>query len=177
MVVACIVTYDEYFNIPYVKDYENLLINNQIQYDFLLWNRTGDKMEMPVESRINHVFNYITKKSKISKVIPFLMWRRFAKRILKKNKYDFLIVCTTIPAVLLTDLLLKSYKDKFLLDIRDYTYENIRLYRYALKKLINYSGLTVISSKGFLEWLPFDKDAYVVSHNLTNFETVLDNVI
>ena len=165
MAKACIVTYDEYINIPYVKDYEKLLSDNQIEYDFIFWNRSRN--ENPSYSNDNaYYFNWQTKKSKLSKIIPFFLWSRFARSVIKRNRYDFLIVCTTIPAILLTDLLIRNYHEKFLLDIRDFTYENFKLYRLLEKKLITAANLTVISSKGFLQWLPEEESAYVLTHNI-----------
>ena len=92
--------------------------------------------------------------------------------VLKRNSYDFLIICTTIPAILLFDVLVKKYHKRFLLDIRDYTYEGIKLYRYLEKKLISSAGLTAISSKGFFEWLPCVGDNYVLTHNIANHEDI-----
>ena len=166
MARACIITYDEYINIPYVKDYEKLLRNNGIEYDFIFWNRSGGHIIAYNGDAKAHTFNWQTKKSKLSKLLPFLLWSGFARKVLRKYDYDFLIVCTTIPAILLADVLLKKYKKKFLLDIRDFTYENISIYKALEKKLIAIAGMIIISSKGFLTWLPEDAD-YVYTHNLT----------
>ena len=164
---ACIVAYDEYINIPYVKDYESLLNANHIEYEFILWNRSGDTTANHTNN-LAHVFNRHTGKSKISKLFPFLLWSKFARKVLKDNSYDFLIICTTIPAILLFDVLVKKYKKRFLLDIRDFTYENIRLYRFMEKRLIQVAWMTAVSSKGFLNWLPVNSNPYILTHNITN---------
>ena len=163
---ACIITYDEYRNIPYVKDYEKILSANGIEYDFIFWNRSEDSTESYSGEGTAHNFDRRVKKSKTSKVIPFFLWSRFARKVLKRNNYDFLIVCTTIPAILLVDKLIRKYRGKFLFDIRDFTYENYRLYKAILKKLVATSGINVISSKGFLKWLP-EGGEYVCTHNIT----------
>ena len=167
MARACIITYDEYSNIPYVKDYENILVSKGIIYDIVLWNRSKSEDSAYPKSPENvFAFTWHTRKSKLSKLRPFLEWRRFVLKILMDNKYDFLIVCTTIPAVLLYNTLIKNFTGKFVFDIRDYTYENFMLYRNMTKKLTLSSGLTCISSKGFLDWLPCNVDKYIVTHNI-----------
>lgn len=162
---ACIVSYDEYLNIPYVKDYEAILNEHKIKYDFIFWNRS-DLHEFNYKGHNAYNFNWKTKKSKLSKIIPFFLWSRFARGVIKKNSYDFLIICTTVPAILLVDILIKKYRGKYLLDIRDFTYENISIYKYFESKIINASKLTIISSKGFLTWLPKGSKAYVLTHNI-----------
>jgi len=168
MVKACIITYDEYINIPYVKIYEDLLHQNSIIYDMVLWNRSGNDKISKTYAKNLFLFKWYTKKSKILKILPFLLWRRFVKKILQENHYDFLVVCTTIPAVLLYEELTRKFKNNYLLDIRDFTYENNFFYRYLLKNLVLLSGMTVISSRGFFEWLPCENNRYVITHNITN---------
>jgi len=176
LINACIITYDEYLNISYVKDYEKLLCHAGIQYDIVLWNRAVDKQtgEIGIEQFCGNscfIYRCRTRKSKASKIVPLFKWRRFVRGILKKNHYDVLIICTTLPAVLLFGILTVKYKSRFVLDIRDFTYEYLSIYRYMVKKLIHSSGMTIISSKGFLDWLPYDEKKFVITHNMTNMKT------
>ena len=163
----CIVTYDEYINIPYVQTYEDILKAKGIAYDIVLWNRSGQGGDTPPGAAQSFVFVQTTKASKLSKVLPFLRWRRFVKSILRRGRYDGLILCTTMPGVLLSDVLTKGYPGKYLLDIRDYTYENQPLYRRISQNNLRAAGLVCISSEGFLRWLPPDL-GYTVTHNLSN---------
>ena len=166
---ACIVTYDEYINIPYVKDYEALLRENGIQFDIILWNRSEKRGADGFSGDKAFVFNWRTKQSKFSKLLPFYLWRKSVIKILHENCYDFLIICTTMPGVLIVDILTKLYNGKYLIDIRDYTYEFFWPYRDAVKKTILSSGITLISSRGFLEWLPCGGiERYVITNNITN---------
>lgn len=168
-----IITYDEYINIPYIKKYEKLIKRYGIEYDIFLWDRrcTGQK-----GSDNMYIFSYKTEKSKFSKLLPFIKWRTFILRKLKVENYDKLIVLTTLPAILLIDELLFKYKDNYIFDFRDYTYEKYRLYRYLVDKIIKYSYLTSISSNAFMQFLkPSDK--LLITHNITNQDVnvILDN--
>ena len=164
-----IVTYDEYNNIPYVKEYEALLQAHKIPYDIMLWDRTGTGNETSPGAEQSYLFHYKTRQSKVSKIYPFIKWRHFILKILKREQYDKLIVCTTIPGVLLGDYLRKHYAGRYLLDIRDYTYEAYHWFRKKAYRMISYADTEAISSPGFLEWLPPGLDAIQI-HNISNVE-------
>lgn len=159
-----IITYDDYFNIPYIKYYEEHLRESGHIYDIVLWNRSGqDTCCFPNA----FVFLGQNRPSKFGKIIPFLQWRQFVIRLLRKRRYDRLIVLTTIPAVLLSDILMRDYSKRYWLDIRDYTYEYIPPYKAVVNTLVKHSAVTSISSKAFREFLP-DGFPAVLVHNITN---------
>ena len=51
-------------------------------------------------------------------------------------------------------LVSKRFKEKFIYDYRDSTYENISVYKSLVKKLVRCSHTTFVSSKGFKKYLP-----------------------
>lgn len=164
---VCIVTYDEYINIPYIEKYQRFFELNNISYDIILWDRRN--IIDSQEETNYYVFKSRVGKSKLSKILPFLKWRRYTLKILKKYKYDRIVVLTTLPAILIKSYILKKYEEKYILDIRDYTYENICLYRKMVDKIVDKSLITYISSKGFKSWLkPSEK--LTLTHNITNAE-------
>lgn len=160
-----IVTYDEYRNISYIEKYEKSIIKHAWDYNIVLWNRSGDKNT----GLNNHhlVFQGLNRKSKLLKIIPFLRWRRFVIKQLKRVQYDRLIILTTVPAVLLADILLLKYSKRYWLDIRDYTYENFAFYHRIVKKLAERSAGTSISSPGFYSFIPRYENVFL-NHNITN---------
>lgn len=165
-----IVTYDDYFNIPYIKYYEDFLREQKQSYDIILWNRSGKHAEIPN----SYVFNGKDSKRKIGKILPFLKWRRFVLKVLKKQKYDRLIILTTIPAVLISDKLLRAYRGKYWLDVRDFTYESIPLYQKVVEKLTNAAGAVSISSPAFQSFLPKSDHIYL-THNISNQNAATEN--
>ncbi len=158
-----IITYDDYFNIPYVKYYEEHLRKNGHIYDIVLWNRSGQKAKVP------NAYIYYGKDhhSRLSKIIPFLGWRRFVLRLLKRQSYDRLILLTTVPAVLLADRLLSVYRKRFWLDIRDFTYENVPFYKRLVADLVYAAAAVSISSPAFRCFLP-ETDNIFLTHNISN---------
>lgn len=73
-------------------------------------------------------------------------YRRYVKKLLKKKKYDSLIILTTQTALILCDVLLASYRHKYIFDYRDKSYEYIKPYGMLVNAVIKASRETVISS-------------------------------
>jgi len=171
-VKIAIVTYDEYINIPYIQKYEKLIINSGHTYDVILWDRRGICNNYPD----NHLlFGAKVNKSKSSKIIPFFKWRKFTLNILQRGQYDKLIILTTMPAVLIFDFLIKHYAGRFFFDFRDFTYENFWIYKQIVKKIVEKSAYTSISSQAFNRFLP-KTTKILVTHNLSNSEAVEEHV-
>ncbi|MEA5010989.1 MAG: hypothetical protein VB100_04620 [Angelakisella sp.] len=161
-----IITYDEYVNIPYIKKYEQLILENNDTYDIVLWDRRGLKYPHPS----NHImFEANAGKTKASKIVPFIRLRKLIKNTMKETHYDKLIVLTTIPALLIFDKLLLRYKGQYLLDYRDYTYENFYPYKKFVNLVAQGAAIVSISSKAFLEVFK-KKENFIVTHNITNIK-------
>ncbi len=153
---------------PYVKRYTERLDLANCPYEVLFWNRSGAKLDLP-----SNYYWFDTPseeaKSKFSKLFDFFKFRKWIKRHLKDHTCDGIVVLSTLPGVLLFDIL-KKYKAKYIFDIRDYSYEHISIFKKIEKKVISDSYFTSISSKGFQAFLPeYD---YVIAHNFNRFEIV-----
>ena len=165
-----IVTYDDYFNIPYIKYYEKELDKQGHAYDVVLWNRSGKPSNLP------NAFEFYAKDrhSKLGKLLPFYRWRQFALDVMKKNHYDRLIILTTMPGVLLADKLLGEYKGRYWFDIRDFTYENVSFYKKKVAQLVHGAWATSISSPAFRSFLP-ENDRIYLTHNISNEDAAVDH--
>lgn len=150
---------------PYLAKYEKLLQDNAVDYEVVLWNRTPEEGTPRITRQGNEIqINLPCTGSLPRRASRFFMWSGAVRKVIRK--YDALIVLSTVPAVLLTDLLLCKYRGKYLFDIRDYTFEKYKPLRKLVMALINGSALTAISSKGYLRWLePSEK--IMVNHNIT----------
>lgn len=149
---------------PYIKYYTSVLDNNKIEYDICCWDRKNE-----VNSSYNNyfVFKNVENKSYF-KLFNFLNFRRFILRILKKNKYDCVIVFTIQLSVFLSNFLLRNFKKKYILDIRDYSpVLKVSFFKSIFEKLLKHSAFNCISSPGFKSWLPVGE--YVISHNIAGF--------
>lgn len=151
--------------IPYVEVYENELKKANIQYECIFWDRFNDSL---VSKNSNEYTVHVRCEpgiSKFKKIIPMLKFKQQIEKILRKEHYTHIIVLTTLPGVLIHKILLKQYADKYILDIRDYSYEKYSWYKKIVEKLIANSYFTAISSNGFKTFLP-QSNKIITCHNI-----------
>ena len=156
---AAIVAFNNLKYSPYVRTYSDYLEKNQISYDVIYPNRDGIK-----ETLGETTYAIPWDKTK-KKAINFLKFRSAAIHLLKKTKYDFVFVLTTMPAVLLSGFLAHRYRDRYLVDVRDYTYEDVKFYAFLEKRALKHSAMNVISSPGFRKFLP--QADFCLCHNVS----------
>lgn len=149
---------------PYAFFYINILDNLKINYEVIVPNR-NPKQNDTYEFKVRNFCWNQNQKS----IINYYNYSNYAKKI-SVGRYDFLIVLTTINGVFCYHWLKKHFNEKYILDIRDYTYERFKLYYYFEKKVIKASKTTVISSPRFNIFLP--KGNYLVAHNISTPKTM-----
>lgn len=144
---------------PYIFFYTQLLDKAGINYELIYPDRHG----------IQEDFCGVSYKLKWEKnrktAINYAFYYKQAIKIIKQKKYDALILLFSNSAVYMSYWVKKYYKDRYIIDIRDYTHENNKLYYFLEKKAIDNSLINVISSKKFEIFLP--KSKYQVCHNIS----------
>lgn len=151
---------------PYMYFYLEQLEGHEIH--LIYWDRDG-RIDSPVPKEIYKSYkfeNHIEEQFSIKKKLPsFLKYRRFAKKIISRENFDFIIVLHSTPGITIVDLLKKHYKNKYILDYRDISHENNKYYRNIVHCLVNNSAATFVSSNAFRKYLPNTEKVYT-SHNL-----------
>lgn len=150
---------------PYIYSYIEILEKNAIPYDFIFWNR--DMHDIANYPTNFFPYNKLCDNSipRYRRICPMIHFKSFVKQQMKGKDYDAIIVFTIGTAFIIQNIL-KKYKGKYILDIRDHS--PICKYDFfnRVKKMIYNSSFTSISSHGFLEWLPkLSVNKYVVTHN------------
>ncbi len=143
-----IIAFNNLCKSPYVNIYSDFCKEHNIEHEIIVLNRSNlqESAQVPLIS--------IPWNPACYKMRNFLTFRKEVICQLKQTKPDFVIVLTTMPAVLLSGYLGVHYKGKYLIDIRDYTYEKFLPY-YLLETLaIKNAAMNVISSPGFRNFLP-----------------------
>lgn len=158
----CFVTMGNLYLCPYIESY---ISNLEDEYDIIYWDR--DNIEESTNARCVYKFSSAAKVSRDKKVLKkiwgYLRFYFYANKILSKNNYDCIILLQTLAGIITSRTLLGKYSKKYILDIRDYTFENNRFFYSIERKLIYNSQKTIISSEGFKLFLPnFD---YIMTHN------------
>ena len=163
---ACIVVFSSIASTPFMYKYISVFKKNNIKFDIIHWDRYDYNENVEeCDSLYQYKKNVPDSSHFILKVVPMISFANFAKKILKKNKYDLVVVLTSLIGVLLENFLTKFYPSKYILDIRDHSYEHIKWYYNKMKRLVENSALNIISSEGFKNFLPDSK--YSIMHNCT----------
>ena len=152
------------YTTPYLKRYTDIIEQMGIPYDIIYWNTEGIEEESSAANKYCLEYPITSVSSAAKKALGYLKFFWMAGAVILREKYDKVIVLTSVPAVCLHGILCTKYKNKFIIDIRDYYKEHIKLYYLPEKKAIECSALAVISSKGYQEFLP--PYHYVIAHNI-----------
>lgn len=144
---------------PYIRFYSDILDKHRIPYILIYPDRNGTN-----DSWSGTKYALSWNKS-IPSIINYALYAIQVKQILKRNNIEKLILLTSINAVYLAFYLKRKFKGRYIVDVRDFTYEDNSGYAFLERIAFRYSGLRVISSKRFEDFLPrFD---YLVCHNIS----------
>lgn len=144
---------------PHIYHYKRLLQEKNIDFDIVIWNKDS----ITEKGCISYDCNADLGRHRIFRLKDYFAYAKFVINVLKKGKYDRIVVFTIFLGVLLYPFLKKHCKKIFIFDIRDFS-PVLNSCSWIIKSLIKDSFTTVISSPGFLNWLPRDQK-YSISHN------------
>ena len=156
---------------PYLNIYLDILKEQKANVDIIFWDRHS------VDEEVIGCRNYIYHRylpdgtNKARKLAEMKMYTHYVKKILKCNKYDYVIVLTSLLGIMLRGYLIKHMRGRYIFDIRDHSYEHMSWYYGQMKKLMLNSSLNVVSSEGFNEFLPIKNS--VLCHNCS-FDSLSD---
>jgi len=153
---------------PYLNFYLDQIDRTHHEVHLLYWNRDLQEEDLRHLAGVTlHEFRLYQEDDvpQIKKIQSFAQYRKFANQIIKE-KYDFVIALHTFPAFLMCDKLCSEYKNRFIFDYRDKTYENISLFKRIVHKLVKASYATFVSSNAFRQLLPASEEKKIyTSHN------------
>lgn len=141
---------------PYVKYYIDILCTEGIQFQTMVWNKTGFIEEA------DYIFSYKSSDFDRKRImLGHFLFSRQCKHYIKKEHIDHLIIFTIAPLYFLRYRFLKQFAEKIIIDIRD----DSPFRRWFPKKLGEISELAeavVVSSPYYAAWV--SKEAYIC-HN------------
>lgn len=163
----CLVAFHDLYLMQFLYKYTEIFDANGIIYDVIYWEREkGAKITRPFNGNsICYSFQTSYYGSKLTKVKGYLLYISFVRKTLKEGKYDKAILFTTqaaLPMYLFSSKIRKQLR--YIYDYRDLTYEKNPIFRKIIKKIIDSSYFTAISSSGFKEVLG-DSSKLLMSHN------------
>lgn len=154
---------------PYINFYLDNLDKDKNDIHILYWNRDCclENTEKYVNTTLHEFFCFQQDDvAKVSKIKNFIKFRKYATKVIKEEKFDFIFVLHSLPGVLIADIL-KKYKGKYIFDYRDSTYENFPPFKRMIGRLVQNSVATFVSSDAFRRFLPSScSEKIYTSHNL-----------
>ena len=142
---------------PYLNIYLENIDREKNDVHLLYWNRDLQEEDTShLENITLHEFRCYQKDdvSKLTKSESFLKYRAFALSVLKKEGFDFLYIVHSLTGVVVCDYVCRNYKNKYIFDYRDFTYEDFLPFKGAVGNLVRNSRLTFVSSDAFRIYLP-----------------------
>jgi glycosyltransferase involved in cell wall biosynthesis len=139
---------------PYVGNYTKILDEEGIKYDVIRWDRF----------QIEEINEFVFRDSKACYkrgFFDYVKYSSFVFKLLKKYRYDKIVIFGIQLLFFLHRYLLKKYKNKYIIDIRDY---HPLMHCFNMKKAIQNATSTVLSSPAYKQWLP-EGETYTVNHN------------
>ncbi len=149
---------------PYIFFYTRILDHGGIDYEIIVPDRNKG-----IEQEHDKIY-VLPWKANINVALCYIGYAKNVKKLVKEKKYDALIVLTGNNAAFLSLWLKKHYAGRYIIDIRDYTHENIKPYYWLEQQAVKHSLLNVVSSAKFRSFLP--KAEYAVCHNVTVTEKI-----
>ncbi len=155
---------------PYMNFYLQNIDADQHEVHILYWNR--DLQEETIGQYSGYTFHEFLSYqeddvSPVFKIRNFIKYRQFAKRVIHKEKFDYIFVLHSLPAVLIADVLRKQYPGRYIFDYRDSTYEGFAPFKRIVGQIVGDSVATFVSSDAFRRFLPAQYESKIyTSHNL-----------
>lgn len=133
-------------------------------YDIIYMDKYDEDEPFDCEHKYRYVNCVNQKWPRLVKKIMYMRFVPYAKRILKRNKYDFVIVWNDVAIFSFANFLSRRFKGRYCLNVRDNMYYDKPQYARMYERCFTRSAFNTISSKGFLDFLP-RKASYVPIHS------------
>ena len=148
-----------------VSLYTSFLKEHHIPYDIIYMDKYGEEESIGAENTFRYVNLIDHSWSRRKKILHYFKFVGYAKKVLEKEQYDFIIVWNDVAITMLGLYLARKWKGKYCLNIRDYNGEN-KWYVYKIfERAIKGSAFTTISSEGFKSFLPEHDYVSLYSYN------------
>lgn len=155
---------------PYMNFYLDNLDREKHDIHLLCWNRDlKEDVTSGLDGITVHEFSCYQEDDvpKAQKVKSFLKYRQFALELIKKERFDFLYVVHSLPGVVVWDYIRQHYKNRFVLDFRDVTFESILPFKAVIADMVRLSRFTFVSSDAFRIYLPSTESKKIFTcHNI-----------
>lgn len=156
--------------LPYASAYIRSILANGNTCDLVFWDRDAANGDKEVEFGCQIIccnYKVTPDSTRFDKAKGYLGAIRHINYWLLRKRYDRVVFLETHSAVSCFIPVFVRYRRRFVLEIRDFTYENNSIYRLLEKAVITRAAQCIISSEAYQCFLPRGK--YLIAHNISHF--------
>lgn len=154
-----IIGFGKLYYMSYMHFYLEQLKKSANEVHLIYWDRDG-KPDVPVPDSVTaHKFEFHMEDDvpKWEKATAFWKYRKTCVQLLDAEQFDLIIVLTTMPGIVLSDILRNRFSGKYIFDYRDVTFENHWVFKAMVNNIVKHSRETFVSSNAFRRYLPDEK--------------------
>lgn len=145
--------------------YTDILKREDVPFDVIYMDKYGENEEIECNRKYRFVNKINRNLPRFVKKVKYYLFKPWACRIMKKNRYDFIIVWNDLAIFLFADFLRKHFNGKYCLNVRDNMYYDKPKYKKMYERCFMSSSFNTVSSKGYLDILPKNATYYPI-HSL-----------
>ena len=164
---VCILSAVNIKHMSLISLYTNILKERGIEYDIVYMDKYGDDEYFECKHKYRFVNVVKHDLPKFVKAALYMRFRGYAKRILNKENYDFVIVWNDVAIFMFSYYLARKYKGKYCLNVRDNEKYDKKWTKFRYKKAFSNSAFNTISSLGYKVFLPDGVD-YIPVHSFNS---------
>lgn len=154
---------------PYLHFYLNMIPKDKYEIHLVYWKRDFNEDQTIDKAVLLHGYEKKMEDtiSIIKKIPSILSFGIYAKKVLEEINPDALIVMHSTTAMTIFSTLVSKFRNKYIFDYRDITYERFFIYKKLVGEIVKSSFITFTSSDDFRRYLPINmNDKIYTSHNL-----------
>lgn len=144
---------------PYAISYVDALKLRGVDFDLLIWDRFN------LHEELSGLIYRDGKTGHPRGGVDYLKFSRYASGIIDSGKYKKIIIFGIQLSFFLAEKLVTKFENNFILDIRD---RHFLVGFMRMKRLVDSSRYTVISSEGYRTWLPVNDNKVLIDHNISD---------
>ena len=144
-----IVSVGDYRHISMISKYTEYFEKNKIEYDILCTDRYEGTVFPTSNIKAYPCSKLSAKKEKLRMFLSFYNW---ASRVIKREKYDFLVIWNENTAPLFAPLLLTKYRHRYCVNIRDVDFLNQKALNAVRAHVIRNSAFSTYCSTSKLDF-------------------------
>lgn len=161
----CIVSISAPRNMIMLYMYTSYLSEQKIDFDIFYLDKYHEEETTGAANTYRVEYE---RNNKMDIIKGYLNYKRQAEFFLKKEKYEFVIVWGELTAAVLSKVLVKCYRGKYCINVRDLFVGKRTIFYPLLNRAIKMSAFTTVSSEKYLEKLPKKDSHYLFVHSIND---------